>query len=485
MTSATTTPATATATAAPRLPPGPGRHPWVHGARFVADRHRWLSGLQRRYGDAATVDLPHFGRVVAIANPELVKDVYRAKPSQLNAGTTPFGALLGEGSLFAMDGERHLAERRLLLAPFHGDRMRAYEPIIEEETRRVFADWPEGEEFRTVEHFNRITLRVILRAVFGAEGGQLTTLEELIPRVVVLGQRVLVMPFLGRDLGPRSPGGRLQAMRVQYRTTIDALIDRTLADPALHERIDILSLMLRAIQERGEPLNREHVGDELLTMLVAGHETTASSLAWTIERVRRHPEVLRRLEAEAATEDSTYRTAVVNEVMRVRSVIPVGLVRQVTEQGPFQLGEWTLPPGTWILNAGAVMQEDSRFHEDAHRFNPDRYVGKKPDGYAWIPFGGGVRRCIGAAFAQLEMDVVLRMLLREFELQPTDARSERVLNRGVATLPAKGGRAVVRRRALPLTALAATTATASAEAGCPVDHAAAAACPVDHAGAAG
>jgi cytochrome P450 family 138 len=405
------------------------------------------------------VELPVIGTTVVVSHPDLVRAVFTAKPTVLHAGKNPLGSLLGPGSLFAMDEERHLEERRTLLAPFHGDRMRSYDELIEEEALRAMETWQDGEPFASIETFKRITLRVILRAVFGAEGAELTELETLLPRMTALGQRLVTLPILRRDLGPFSPGRRYEAMRRRYNETVGRLIDARRAEPALGDRSDILSLLLEASEE----VNRTDLADELLALLVAGHETTASSLAWTVERLRRHPEVLRRLEREAECRDSTLRTATILEVHRVRPVI--GATGRLVME-PFQLGEWRLPPGTRVVTQISVTHADERFHCSAASFDPERYVGHKPDTYSWIPFGGGLRRCIGAAFAQLEMDVVIRTMLRNFELAPTDAPGERASFRGVAFAPAKGGVAVVHRRRRPL-----GVGAGPSEARCPVEHA--------------
>jgi cytochrome P450 family 138 len=344
-----------------------------------------------------------------------------------------------------MDEERHLRERRMLLPPFHGERMRSYEAIIEEEALRGMAGWPEGVEFASIESFQTITLRIILRTVFGAEGQELAELEKLLPPMTTLGQRLVTVQFLRRDWGRRSPGARWKRMHARYRVLADKLVDDHLADPKLDERIDILALILRAYRADGGEIDHAEVADELLTLLVAGHETTASALAWSVERLRRHPEVLRRLEEEARGEDNALRLATAEEVLRVRPVIDA-TARRVMK--PFEIGGWRMPPGSWVVTGIAPLHHDRRFHECAERFEPDRYVGKKPDTYAWIPFGGGVRRCLGAAFAQFEIDVVLRTLLRNFELQTTSEPGEREKFRGVAFAPSGGGVAVVRRRAL-------------------------------------
>jgi cytochrome P450 family 138 len=427
-----------------RLPPGPRSPRFLNGLLFLVAQQRMVRRLQRRWGDAYTVELPVIGTTVVVSGPELVKTVFTARPTVLYAGKNPLGSLLGPGSLFSMDEDRHLEERRTLLPPFHGDRMRSYDGLIEEEGLRAMREWPDGTEFQTIGSFKRITLRVILRAVFGAEGAGLTELERLLPRMTALGQRLVTVPVLRRDLGSLSPGGRYVRLRRRYDALVRALIDERIADSELDQRIDILALMLTPLREANAEINYSDLADELLTLLVAGHETTASSLAWTVERLRREPEVLRRLEREAAGDCSTLRSAVIHEVHRTRPVI--GATGRLAMQ-PFQLGEWRLPPGTRVVTQISATHEDERFHERAASFDPDRYVGRKPDTYAWIPFGGGVRRCLGAAFAQLEMDVVIRTMLRRFELVPTDAPGERRSFRGVAFAPAQGG---VRRRRVAL-----------------------------------
>jgi cytochrome P450 len=428
-----------------RLPPGPKTPKLLNGIVFLAARNAMIRQLTAKYGDALTMQMPGFGTMVLVTRPDLVKQVYTAKPDVLHGGKNPLGEILGPGSLFSMDEDVHLRERRMLLPPFHGERMRSYEAIIEEEALREMASWPEGVEFASIESFQTITLRIILRAVFGAEGRELAELEKLLPPMTTLGQRLVTAPILRRDWGRRSPGARWKRMHAHYLRLAHTLVDQHLADPNLEERIDILALMLRAQLDDGGEVDKSATADELLTLLVAGHETTASALAWSVERLRRHPEILQRLEEEARGEENELRLATAEEVLRVRPVINA-TARLVVK--PFEIGEWLMPPGSRVVTGIAPLHHDGRFHEHANRFEPDRYVGKKPDTYAWIPFGGGMRRCLGAAFAQFEIDVVLRTLLRNFELQATDEPGERESFRGVAFAPSKGGRAVVRRRTL-------------------------------------
>jgi cytochrome P450 len=263
--------------------------------------------------------------------------------------------------------------------------------------------------------------------------------------MVEVGSRLTLLPWLQRDLGPWSPGGRMVRLRREYDAIVDQMIDATLADPDLEERADVMALLLRAHYDDGESMSRTAIADELLTLLAAGHETTATSLAWTVERLRRHPWILERLQREAdAGDENVLRTATIHEVQRTRPVITgTGRVVMVDD---FHVGEYHVPKGHRVMVFGSLIHNDPRFFERPQQFEPDRFVGRKPDTYTWVPFGGGTRRCIGAAFAHMEMEIVLRTLLREFELETTSERGERWRNRGVAFAPREGGRAIVRRR---------------------------------------
>jgi cytochrome P450 len=292
--------------------------------------------------------------------------------------------------------------------------------------------------------FMRITLNAILRTVFGAAGPHQQRLTELLPDLVALGSVVTLFPWLRRDLGRFSPGGRRLRLIAEYTEVIEALIDEALADPALDERTDVLALLLAAHYEDGSSMSRSAIGDELLTLLAAGHETTATSLAWAVERLRRHPALLARLAEEADGDGSDLRQATINEVQRSRPVITQ--TDRYVAVDEFELGEWRIPRGHRIVQMATLMHFDPRYFERPDEFLPDRFLDRTPDTYTWIPFGGGTRRCVGAAFAKMEMNVVLRTMLREVELEPTTEPDERWRPRGVAFAPARGGRAVVRRR---------------------------------------
>jgi hypothetical protein len=424
------------------LPPGPSAPRAVQAIYLLATRRRGMLRLRDRFGDAFTVNLPVFGRGLVISNPAEVKQLFTAGSDVVDNMEVNLGRVLGPGSMFALTGEEHRKQRRLLVPPFHGRRLAVYEKIVEDETVREVASWPEGREFPTLPSTMRITLNAILRAVFGAEGTEFAELRDLLPPFVTLGSRLATLPVPTVDWGRWSPWGRFWLMRREY----DAIVARLIAKavPDLDGRDDVLAMMLQARYEDGAPMGHGEIADQLLTLLTAGHETTATTLAWTVERLRRHPAVLRELVEEVDAGGSALREATILEVQRVRPVIDA-VARQVKAES-FQLGRWTLKKRQRVLVSIALLHDDESVFPNARAFDPYRFVGAKPDLYQWIPFGGGTRRCLGAAFANMEMNVVLRTMLRDVELAPTSERDEKWHSRGVAYAPAKGGLAVVRRR---------------------------------------
>lgn len=426
-----------------RLPPAVRIPKLLQGIAFVADRDRAVTAIATRYGSEFTLNLPIFGPTVVISDPAVIKELFTMNTDLIaRAGT--LGEVLGPGSTFSLDGTPHRQRRKLLVPPFHGKRMPGYEDIVEDEVRREIATWPEGEEFATMPSMMRITLNAILRAVFGADGSALEELREILPPMVLKASRLAVMPpAVRRDLGPLSPWGRVQRLRRRYDAVIARLITDARRDPAFDERGDVLALMLRARYEDGSAITDEHVADELLTLLAAGHETTATTLAWAVERLRRHPRLLSRLTAEVDEGGSDLLQATIFEVQRTRPVIN-GTARFTKRR--ITLGEWVIPERHVVLVSIALAHAAEGTYVDADAFDPDRFVGNSPDTYAWIPYGGGIRRCIGAAFANMEMRVTLRTLLREFEFGTTYAADESAHSRGVAMAPARGGQAVVYRR---------------------------------------
>ncbi|CDO07261.1 cytochrome P450 [Mycolicibacterium cosmeticum] len=425
-----------------RLPDGPRLPGLIQGLAFLSARQRVLGVAARRYGSAFTVHVPLFGSAVVLGDRALIKELFTTGPDLVSRATT-LGAVLGPGSTFSLNGDEHRQRRKLLVPPFHGKRMSAYETIVEEEVRRETATWPEGVEFPTLEPMMRITLNAILRTVFGARGPALDALRELLPPMVPLASKMAILPpALRRDLGPYSPWGRVQRARRRYNEIIAGLIAEARADPRSDDRNDVLALLLGARYEDGSPIADDHVADELLTLLAAGHETTATTLAWTVERLRRHPALLQRLERD----DAELRQAVIWEVQRTRPVVE--FTARIADQR-IRLGEWVVPAGTAIIASFGLSHGSEANFRDAATFDPDRFLGANPDNYTWIPYGGGIRRCIGAAFANMEMTVTLRTLLQDFTFGTTTAAGERQHSRGVAIAPADGGRAVVFRRRPP------------------------------------
>ncbi|WP_063038406.1 cytochrome P450 [Nocardia pseudovaccinii] len=434
-----------------KLPDGPTSPAFLQAIEVMASRTRAWRRLHQRYGSAFTVYLPRFGRIVVLSEPAEVKALFTASSDVADNVDVNLGQFLGPGSLFSLRGAEHRKQRKLLTPPFHGRRLAVYETLIEEETVRELATWPQGREFATMDSMMRITLNVILRAVFGAEGKEFDELRELLPKLVLVGSALAALPVPQKFLGRYGPWARFAAHRRNYDEIVGGLIDRAAADEHLADRDDVLAMMLQARYDDGTAMTRSEIADELLTLLTAGHETTATTLSWTVERLRRHPEVLRRLVAEVDDGGSALREATLLEVQRVRPVID-SAVRNIRAES-MQLGRWTLPKGQNVLVSIRLMHDNEELFPNARAFDPDRFVGVRPGTFSWIPFGGGARRCIGAAFATMEMNVVLRTLLRDFTLEPTVAPDERTHFRGVALVPAKKGRAVVYRRApRPITA---------------------------------
>ncbi|WP_319446134.1 MULTISPECIES: cytochrome P450 [unclassified Mycobacterium] len=434
----------ATATTDPvRLPPGPRAPKVVQLAAFLTARDRAMRAVARRYGTPVTVNLPGFANLVVVSDPDLVKDVFTTDADLLGEGAN-LGQVLGPGSTFSLDGAAHRQRRKLLVPPFHGGRIRAYERIVEDEVMRETAGWPDGDEFATLPSMMRITLNAIVRAVFGADGDTFDELRQLLPDAVLLGSRMTAAPAaLRRDWGRFSPGGRLDRYRRRYDTIVQQLIDNALNDPSLDERTDVLALLLRARYDDGTRISDQHLADELLTLLTAGHETTATTLAWTVERLRRHPRLLDELSDDLDADSSELCQATIWEVQRTRPVIQAAIR---TARTRIRLGEWVLPEGSSIAVAIGMAHASEHSFPHADSFDPTRFLGAKPATNHWIPYGGGVRRCVGATFANMEMTVVLRTLLREFTLLPTADADEPSRSRGVAVAPGRGGLAAVQRR---------------------------------------
>jgi cytochrome P450 len=432
-----------TATASTPLPPGSRTPAIVQGLRYVRDPLGFLIRLQRRYGDIFTLSFPYFGRLVYVADPALVKAMFTGSPEQFHAGeanATVLEPALGPNSVLTLDEGPHMRQRKLLLPPFHGEQIRHYGELIREVTLKEMESWPVGEPFALRPHTQRITLAVIMRAVFGVhDEARLTRFERLIETFSNRVSAVLAFPMLRRNLGPWSPWSRF----LRAREALDEFIYEEIAlrraegenEAAGPEREDVLSLLLAAEHDDGSPMSDEELRDELVTVLGAGHETTATGLAWAMERLLRTPRVLEKLRESLAAGEDGYLDATVKETLRARPVI-VDVARKLTAS--IRIGGYELPAGTFVMAAIAPLHYRADLFPEPEEFRPERFLESKVDNYAWIPFGGGVRRCIGAAFAEYEMRIVLRAFLEQADLSAPDPKPERVKVRNITLAPGKG-----------------------------------------------
>lgn len=419
----------------------------VQGVEFAAFRRRAMRNWISRHGRIFEINVPLFGRSVVVSDPDLVRSVCTASAEQLVNVQPNLGNWFGPGSTFGLDGTRHTDRRRLLAPVFHGNSLTGYERVIEEETLRESANWPEGKEFRILEPMNRITLRVILRIIFGidgTDGDELEQLGKIIPPYLKLGQLLAFVPAPPFRAGRYNPWGRLDELRKAFDRIAGTLIDRAYAQPDQSERLDVLAFLLRSGHDGEAGMSQRDICDELLTLVCAGHETTAAALAWTFERLRRHPDVLAELVREVDEGGSALRRATIAESLRARTVIDV-FGRRVSS-ADFDLGQCRVPQDRTVLVRIADVHENPEIFPHPERFDPYRFRDTRPGAPAWLAFGGGVRRCIGADFAIAEMDVVLRTMLRDFRIHTDATADEKSHFRGVAHTPKLGGRVTVDRR---------------------------------------
>ncbi len=432
--------------AAQTLPPGPRLPGILQGLRYARDPIGFFARLRRSYGDVFSLSFPYFGRIVYVADPGIVKQVFTGDPSLFHAGeanATVLEPTLGLSSVLTLDDDEHLRQRKLLLPPFHGESVSRYGELIREITERDMKSWPVGQPFALRPHTQRITLAVILRAVFGVRDEErFKRASALVDEFARKADLITQLPLLRRDLGRFGPWSRFKHARAALDEFIYEEIATRRTEVGGGEHDDVLSLLLHATHDDGTPMSDRELRDELVTVVGAGHETTATALAWALERVLRTPRVLSRLRASIKAGEDDYLDATIKETLRARPVI-VDVARKLT--GPAEIGGYELPAGTFVLPAIAALHHREDLYPDPHEFRPERFLDGKVDHYAWIPFGGGVRRCIGAAFAQYEMRVVLGAILERAELRAPDSRPERVKIRNVTLAPGAGCRMVLER----------------------------------------
>jgi cytochrome P450 len=407
-----------------------------------------LERCRQRYGDVFSLRIAQEGTWVMLADPEHVRQVFTGDPKVFHAGEANaiLRPVLGDNSVLLLDERAHLAQRKLLLPPFHGERMQRYGGLMREVAEREIERWPHDEPLRLWPRMQAVTLEVIMRAVFGMqEGERLDRLRECLRTTLDWVTRPTQMVALAL-LGPARVE-RLPMFRDQF-TEVDALIHEEIrarrAEQDLEQRDDILSLLLQARHEDGSPMSDEELRDELMTLLVAGHETTATALAWGIERLVRHPDKLERLRAEAISGGDDYADAVAKETLRLRPVIPI-VVRRLTE--PVEIGGYTIPAGVKVAPCIYLMHRHAGVYgPDPTAFRPERFLEQPAGTYTWIPFGGGIRRCIGATFAVFEMKTVLAAVARSVDLRPVELAGEQVVRRAITLTPNRGAEVIARSR---------------------------------------
>ncbi len=437
------------------LPPGPRTPGAVNVARFAMWPLQTLRAWQRRYGDVFTVRFIVFGTGVYVADPEAIRELFTGDQSDLLAGEANsfMSPVLGPRSVLVLDGPEHLRQRKLLLGPFQGSRVAAFRTVVREVAEREVAGWRPGDRIVLRERMRALTFEVICRAVFGVtDAARVERLRGALVAVIDSSPLFMLSPVLRRDLGRFSPG-RLFVERL--RAADDLILEEIAArrrEPDLEQRGDVLSLLLCARDEHGGQMTDSELRDELFTMLGAGHETTATELAFAFELLLRNRSTLERLRSELESGDGdAYLDAVVKETLRLRPVIDAA-ERTLTK--PRTVAGWELPAGIKVYPAIVLTQMREDLYPRAQEFRPQRFLDGATESYSWLPFGGGIRRCLGAALAQAEIAEVLRVVVPAVELRPVRDRPDPVVLRGITLAPRFGvqvdvGRARERRRAAP------------------------------------
>ncbi len=435
------------------LPPGPPLPPWAANVGYLLDSYRFFAALRGRYGDTFTLRSAT-GPLVVTGDAALAREVFSAPPETFRvwaAGTlAPF---LGEKSLLLSHGERHRRDRKLLAPPFHGSRMRAYGALIREATLAHVARLPLGRVTAVQPTMQAISLDVILRAVFGVyEPAAMVEWRKVILADVRASTPALIFfEWLRRDFGGHGPWSR----HVEARARFDAMLFEAIRRrrQSAQDGEDILGLILSSRYDDGSAMTDEAVRDQLITLVVAGHETTATALAWSIDWLSRLPAVRERLTTEIdalgdspapeAITAAPYLDAFCTEALRVHPIVP-DLAREVIT--PFRLGGWSIPVGAAVSVATTLLHTDEKTYPEPHRFTPERWLDRKPSPFSYTPFGGGARRCLGAAFATYELKIALATIVRALTFQPVRSAPTRPARQNITIGPARGVLVVARRR---------------------------------------
>ena len=432
-------------TRGPRLPPGPDWPAPVQVGLWLFRPFELLTHCRRRFGPTFTMHVARWDQVVVVSEPDAIREVFTGPTDVMHAGPANdlIRPVVGEGSLLLLDGERHVRERRLLMPPFHGERMSRYGEVMREITLREMERWPVGAPLAIHGPMQSITLDVILRTVFGVdEGAELDALRAAIVDLTNGFNAFNMVQALRRDLGPRSPWGAF----VRRRDAVDALLYQVIRARRAEGdsgRDDVMTLLTSARYEDGAAMDDRALRDELMTLLAAGHETTATALPWTLHELALRPEVQARVHDELDAGGHAYLDAVIKETMRLHPVISaIGRVLQ----RPHSVAGWDLPAGTLVSPSIYLAHRDPVAWPDPERFDPTRFLDARISPYAYLPFGGGARRCIGMAFALYEMRVVLATMLARFRVRPAPGVRIRPRRRGVSMAPSDGMPLVLARR---------------------------------------
>ncbi|MFI5028814.1 MAG: cytochrome P450 [Solirubrobacterales bacterium] len=423
-------------TGVPGLPPGPRMGRTLQTAIWSRRAQWMLEQCRARFGPTFTLNIAYEGTWVVLSDPAAVKQVFTGDPRVFHAGegNQILRPILGDNSVLVLDEKPHISQRRLLLPPFHGERMQGYRQKMTEIAAREIEGWPLGSPHRLRPRMQALTLEIILETVFGVHGGArmdllrgaLRDFLDLTTNPLALGPVILAGPDRMKGI----PMFRRRISRVDELLHLEIAERCAAGDTA--ERDDILSMLVEAHHEDGSPMSEAEMRDELLTLLVAGHETTATALSWAMERLVRHPEKLERLRDEVLAGEDAYLTATIQETLRLRPVI-VLVARRLAE--PVEIGGYELPAGVTVTPSIHLVHRDPEVYPEPRRFLPERFLDNPPGTYTWIPFGGGVRRCLGAAFAQFEMAVVLEELVRRRHARPARSGSERPFRRAITETP--------------------------------------------------
>lgn len=435
-------------------PPSLHLSPARQGLRFAARPMSFAIGAHRRFGDVWTLRMPMRPEGMTITcHPDHVQSLLKAKPADAPSltGESPLRPILGPNSVLTSVGDRHMRQRKLLLPPFHGEAVQRYVQMIEQVTDGEIDRWTPGSEFSLAPRMQAVTLEVIMRGVFGIDnrdsGAMENRMRETIRRLLAMSTTPLYQLIELRNHGRREPRDLLAAMLRISDRQLYAVIRARRADPDHESRTDVLSLLLAARDEDGEPLTDQEMRDELMALVLAGHETTANSLAWTFERLLRTPRAYDGLRDAARSGEETtsaeYVEATIHEGMRARPVIPM-IVRMVKR--PWRFGEYVVGAGTATGVSILGLHHRSDIYPDPAAFAPERFLGRKPGTYTWIPFGGGIRRCLGATLAMAEQRVVLEAIARRTDLIAPDPEPEAPRMRNVTMIPSHGCRLRVTER---------------------------------------